>query len=519
MNEIISSNAKLIKRTLFISASFCFALSSIAQDQIKDNSFTFRRSSLYTFIIKSDKDSIKMDKKLDSSGNVFTDVIAQTQADKKQTTADDSIPKIDLIVREFTEIPIPPQFDSLCLETRVVDFDQYPVTLEEVEAINATTTGEKKKKGFGKLVKSVGSVAASTLTAGSLEIDTMNIKTYLPAVIDKYFKQNEVPSMLLCKWFNYSDEAKEIRPNYMSHYNMELIKERGKQSTTAEEIDIAQNAERGEAFLKDAGKDLLSNTFVMAIYLQYLSKEELMKQVQDGLTVATGIAGAFGVNTDLMLWGTQAAGAVAGATMGSGYFVQATSYLYRLNCNEEKTLQFYKELYDKPLEDLIKSGICQLEFIGKDKAYSGVRASRFSKRPESELLNRATARAIDAAIAKLQKEHDEFKTKTPVVKIDEKEGLLYASIGLREGVEAGDVYTVLQPIVDPVSYEITDFEAIGKVKAVKDQIYDNRYQADIEREEDAENGQATENSLKYTAFKGKVKQEWQGCLLKLEKKK
>ena len=188
MNEIISSNAKLIKRTLFISASFCFALSSIAQDQIKDNSFTFRRSSLYTFIIKSDKDSIKMDKKLDSSGNVFTDVIAQTQADKKQTTADDSIPKIDLIVREFTEIPIPPQFDSLCLETRVVDFDQYPVTLEEVEAINATTTGEKKKKGFGKLVKSVGSVAASTLTAGSLEIDTMNIKTYLPAVIDKYFK-------------------------------------------------------------------------------------------------------------------------------------------------------------------------------------------------------------------------------------------------------------------------------------------------------------------------------------------
>ena len=98
----------------------------------------------------------------------------------------------------------------------------------------------------------------------------------------------------------------------------------------------------------------------MAIYLQYLSKEELMKQVQDGLTVATGIAGAFGVNTDLMLWGTQAAGAVAGATMGSGYFVQATSYLYRLNWNEEKTLQFYKELYDKPLEDLIKSGIFQL---------------------------------------------------------------------------------------------------------------------------------------------------------------
>lgn len=519
MNELITSSAHWVKRVLLLSASFSVALSAMAQEQTKDNSFTFRRSALYTFIIKSDKDSLKMDKKLDSSGNVFTDVIAETQAGKKETTADDSIPKIDLIVREFTDIPIPPQFDSLNLTTRVVDFDQYPVTLEEVEAINATTTGEKKKKGFGKLMKSVGSVAASTLTAGSLEIDTMSIKTYLPAVIDKYFKQNEVPSMLLCKWFNYSDEAKEIRPNYMSHYNMELIKERGRQSATAEEVDIAQNAERGEAFLKDAGKDLLSNTFVMAVYLQYLSKEEIMKQVQDGLTVATGIAGAFGVNTDLMLLGTQAAGAVAGATMGSGYFVQASTYLYRLNWDEEKTLKFYKELYDKPLDDLIKSGICQLEFVGKDKAYSSIRASRFSKRPESELLKRATARAIDAAIVKLQREHDEFKTKTPVVDINEEEGLLYASIGLREGVEAGDVYTVLQPTVDRTTYEITNFEPVGKVKAVKGQIYDNRYQADIEREEDAENGQTTEDSSKYTVFKGKVKPEWRGCLLKLEKKK
>lgn len=519
MNEIVIPSTQWVKKALLLSVSLSITLSGMAQEQTSDKSFSFRRSSLYTFIIKSDKDSLKMDKKLDSSGNIFTDVIAETQAGKKQISADDSIPKIELIAREFAEIPIPPQFDSLCLETRVVDFDQYPVTLEEVEAINATTTGEKKQKGFGKFVKSVGSVAASTLTAGSLEIDTMSIKTYLPAVIDKYFKQNEVPSMLLCKWFNYNDEAKEIRPNYMSHYNMELIKKRGRQSATAEETDIALNAERGEAFFKDAGKELLENTFIMAIYLQYLSKEEIMKQVQDGMTVATGIAGAFGVNTDLMLLGTQAAGAVAGASMGSGYFVQATSYLYRLDWNEEKTLKFYKELYDKSLDDLIKSGICQLRFVGKDKAYSNVRASRFSNRPESELLKRATTRAIDAAIVKLQREHDEFKTKTPVVNIDDKEGVLYASIGLREGVEAGDVYAVLQPIIDPATYEITSFETVGKVKAIKNKICDNRYQADIEREEDAENGEKADTPIKYTAFKGKVKPEWRGCLLKLEKKK
>ena len=146
MNEIVIPSTQWVKKALLLSVSLSITLSGMAQEQTSDKSFSFRRSSLYTFIIKSDKDSLKMDKKLDSSGNIFTDVIAETQAGKKQISADDSIPKIELIAREFAEIPIPQQFDSLCLETRVVDFDQYPVTLEEVEAINATTTGEKKAK-------------------------------------------------------------------------------------------------------------------------------------------------------------------------------------------------------------------------------------------------------------------------------------------------------------------------------------------------------------------------------------
>ena len=86
-------------------------------------------------------------------------------------------------------------------------------------------------------------------------------------------------------------------------------------------------------------------------------------------------------------------------------------------------------------------------------------------------------------------------------------------------MEAGDVYAVLQPIIDPATYEITSFETVGKVKAIKNKICDNRYQADIEREEDAENGEKADTPIKYTAFKGKVKPEWRGCLLKLEKKK
>ena len=78
----------------------------------------FRRSSLYTIIVKSDKESRNVDKQQDS-GNIITELIKDNTT--KETNADDSIPKSQLILDIFTSNPIPDQFDDMNLATRVLD--------------------------------------------------------------------------------------------------------------------------------------------------------------------------------------------------------------------------------------------------------------------------------------------------------------------------------------------------------------------------------------------------------------
>ena len=103
------------------------------------------------------------------------------------------------------------------------------------------------------------------------------------------------------------------------------------------------------------------------------------------------------------------------------------TYLYKLNWDKEKLDLFYSQYWDKPLEELVKAGICELQFIGKDKASARVVASGFSNKPEAELIKDAVQKAIDKAIVKLQVKHEVFRTKTPIFQIDEKEPLCLCS--------------------------------------------------------------------------------------------
>lgn len=60
-------------------------------------------------------------------------------------------------------------------------------------------------------------------------------------------------------------------------------------------------------------------------------------------------------------------------------------------------------------------------------------------------IKRATVRATDGSIAKLQRKHDEFKT-LATLHIDGDR--LYAYIGKKEGVKSGDKYEVLEQTMD-----------------------------------------------------------------------
>ena len=78
---------------------------------------------------------------------------------------------------------------------------------------------------------------------------------------------------------------------------------------------------------------------------------------------------------------------------------------------------------------------------------------------------------MDAVIAKLQKKYEDFRTKTPLYSIDP----LAAKIGLKEGLEDGDKYQVLEQAVDANGKTV--YNKIGVLKVNGKQIWDNRYMA------------------------------------------
>ena len=132
-------------------------------------------------------------------------------------------------------------------------------------------------------------------------------------------------------------------------------------------------------------------------------------------------------------------------------------------------------------------------------------------------MQRATARAIDEAIIKLQNSHEEFRTVLPILGGDGNE-TIYSAIGTKEGLNEKDEYEILEKQEDKDGKTV--YKSIGTVKAVKGTIWNNAYGA---ADEVAENEKATDADRAaldygYTQFKGK-KGDYRGYYLRLKKKK
>ena len=71
-----------------------------------------------------------------------------------------------------------------------------------------------------------------------------------------------------------------------------------------------------------------------------------------------------------------------------------------------------------------------MEYIGSDVSWADAQSSIFTNKTEEQLIEKSTIKAVDAVIVKLQKNHEEFKTKTPLFTGEP----ITAKIGLKEGL-------------------------------------------------------------------------------------
>ncbi len=305
------------------------------------------------------------------------------------------------------------------------------------------------------------------------------LKVAQEAAIQEYFSTNKIAKAVVAKWFNRSEQG---------GFNMDLVSKRGSYNATELDVKIAKNSERGLALLADAGEELIKNTFVVVNDFKYISKEEVAEKAKKGLAFASKFAGKSGL-------GSKLAGKALDVA-GKGYVIKTTSHLYKLVWNEEMAAIFYNDYWtdDANLDEAKKkafdeSNIFKVELVGTEVAWADLQSTIFTKKSEEELVAIATVKAVDAVIAKLQRKYEVFRTKTPLLSGDP----LSAKIGLKEGLEGGDKYEVLEQTIGKDGK--TFYKRQGVIKVDKKQIWDNRFMAGEEQE-------STEEVKEYTLFKG-----------------
>lgn len=515
----------MIKKTIALSAAMLLGLPVVsakteANDAMVKN---YMRSSLYTILLNSNKQNKEFYKEAQDAMNAVNSdagigaikaVKSLGKDDKNGGVANAEIDEnlFSLPSQLFPGIAIPAQFNDHNLADRVLDFDAIAAQVSDSErdAANPQTKNSKvgglAKKGLGGVMGAAGGKEGSAM----LKVDSVDL--YVPAVLNRYFKASSTAPGLLAKWYNYDAN------NANEHWNLNLVAERGNQNFTADQLAQAAKDQALQTKISNTGFNLIDNTFVVATNLRFRSYQAV---VQEAAAMAKAAGSMFGGVGALA---AQAASSAATAAVGDGYTVQAVSYLYKLKWNNDLNNQFAENVFAKnaSLEDLIASGMCELEFVGKDKASANVRQSILSDKPMSDLVARATTRAIDASIAKLQGKHEVFRTVTPIIGGDGN-GTLYAAIGTKEGLGEKDEYEILEAQEDENG--VVTYKAVGTVKPVKGKIWNNVYGAEDEAAENKAKAEAKSKdfddsavSLGHSEFQGK-KGDYTGYFLRLKKKK
>lgn len=443
--------------------AICVAMGLSSHAQKKDSITTeYRRSSLCMFL---------MDGK---DGEVNT-------VDKKE-----------IIHNTFKTVPFPDKFNNHNVSERIFNIDA-PITDEDKKTFEilmnssvAQGSTEKKKGSFGAFAKGLAKSTVNDATGGATGTDE---KMDFALKANRFFAQEKVAKQLVDKWFVDNNGKLSVG----------LTAERGLYGASQAAIESANKTPLGNAKLADAGMDLVNNTFIVACHYRYLSKEQLVAMIDK---VAQAAASAVG-------GGYASLGASAGtlavkASLGSGYYVVTTSYLFQLNWNEEIMNKLFNNDIWNNIENYNNATeLFGLRYIGSQMAWANVKAGIFTNKKENELIEIATVNATDAVIAKLEKKYDVFKTKTPLI-VDPVNNLLKAQIGLKEGLEGKDKFEVLEKIED-VDGRIT-YKRKGVISVKKDHIWDNRYKAN---EAPDYNSAITE-----THFEGKVGDFYSGMLIR-----
>ncbi|MGB0881377.1 MAG: hypothetical protein ACPGSO_00380 [Vicingaceae bacterium] len=416
---------------------------------------------------KKEKKEKKDDGKIHKSGKKGEVAKYRRSSLHTMIIEDAKLPKIDLILKTFSASPVPDKYNDHTIENKLLTIAAADTSAEAVAAEAEKSRKEKKAED----------------------------KDMSPE-ISAYFAKEKVANKMMAKWFNRSEKG---------GFNMDLIGERGMYDASAQDKATASNTERGEAMLADAGEELIGNSFVVVHHTKFVSNE-----------VAAAAAYTIAKASASKLPGMAQKAALAGAKKlyekaRQGYSVWTTAYLYQLQFTDSIAAVFYQNMWmddsniDPAKKELFdNTDLFQLKLLGFQKAKALVTGLSKDSQGEEAIVQKATLKSIDAVYAKLQRKFEAFRTKTPLFSVDP----LGAKIGLKEGLQKGDKYEVLEKQIDAEGK--VKWKRKGVVTVDKKNIWDN---VSDEEELDEEGNPVKKQDITFTHFKGKGKY-YPGMLLR-----
>ncbi|MCM1028825.1 MAG: hypothetical protein NC342_00465 [Pseudoflavonifractor sp.] len=298
--------------------------------------------------------------------------------------------------------------------------------------------------------------------AGQLEdSDTTRADNQKPH-IDKLLYENAIGRRLVAKWFNRSKNG---------IFNPNQLIDKGYYNVSASDVQTALLSHKTqEGVIYDAGEELIGKTYILVNDISYGDKRR-NKEKRMSAAMALSAIPIIGM----------VALPVAGimANDYSGFNVTVTSYLYRLDWTKEISDVFYSVYYTETPDDVKKrafaseKGLFTVHFIGSQTVHSSNSNFKGVNNRESQIRKICT-RAIDKAIAQLQKKHPEFRVSTPLISTTP----IRAHIGVREDVTQDSKFEVLE--MSENSEGIQSYKRVAVIKPKPGKIWDNRYMAEFE---------------------------------------
>ena len=285
-------------------------------------------------------------------------------------------------------------------------------------------------------------------------------------LITEFLNNNKVASRLVGRWFN--------RDFFTGQCNMELVKERGLYNATEFDKQLASRSARGMAMLQDAGEDLIGNTFVLVNDIRYVDKNKGAKTASSILKVFGSIAAAYtGTNIDDL---TDNIGDMVETI--KGFKVKINTFLYKLEWSDDIATKFYQDQYGAVPDPTKKAnfdaarGNYKLKYVGKVESSGGT--TSFLGINEDQpvvMVRKACQRAIDENVVDLQRNYEEFRTKSPLVSVEP----ITAFVGMKEGVTAKSKFEVLEVV--ELENGKHKYNRVGVIQPIENLIWDNRFMA------------------------------------------